>query len=216
MKYIKKFNTAEEVVVYDPFNLVLVADTDTVLYDVPILKGVFIQHVNGRLFPRVDWIAGGYSNDEANGVAIIDDACKFVIAKTDSVAQNRSWQATATLIEGISTHTEEANAITDFYGVANTDLMTNSNLKSFCTSYSFPNGKKGYVGAAGEWNLVLNKYSEVASALSAIGGVSISSKKYWTSTQYDQSKAWVCTTITNSVYSDTKTYNYYARAFTEI
>ena len=129
-------------------NVVLAADTEKVLYNVESPKGVFIQHVNGSLFTTNDWTAGGYSNDEANGVAVINDACKFVIAKVD--IGYRRWQNTATLIEGIPTYVEEDDAETDFNGVTNTALMTDSPVQSYCTGYTFPNGQKGYVGAAGE------------------------------------------------------------------
>ena len=44
--------------------------------------GVYIQHVNGSLYTESEWTAGGYSNDSANGVAILSETVHaFVIAK---------------------------------------------------------------------------------------------------------------------------------------
>ena len=56
----------------------------------------------------------------------------------------------------------------------------------------FNNGKKGYLGAAGEWMKVFNNLSAVNTCMSKIGGREISkSDYYWTSTQYTGSDAWV-------------------------
>lgn len=181
-------------------------------------NGIYIQHIDGRLFKTEEWTLIGYPNDEANGVAVVSDACRFVIAKTEK--QYINWQNTATLIEGVATFTSLESAITDFDGVNNTDLMTDSPAKGYCSGYTFPNGQQGYLGSAGEWNEFLKSYNAVDSAMTSIGGESFfSNKKYWTSTQESQSNAWICTMITKLLYAEKKTYHTsveYARPFGKI
>ena len=180
--------------------------------------GIYIQHIDGRLFKTEEWTLIGYPNDEANGVAVVSDACRYVITKTER--QYTSWQTTATLIEGVATFTSLESAITDFDGVNNTNLMTGSIAKSYCSEYTFPNGQQGYLGSAGEWNEFLKNYNAVDSAMTSIGGESFfGGKKYWTSTQESQSNAWICTMITKLLYAELKTYHTsveYARPFGKI
>jgi hypothetical protein len=51
----------------------------------------------------------------------------------------------------------------------------------YCRAFTFPNGKKGYLGAAGEWWAAFNNKVAIESALSKCGG-SAAKYYYWTST----------------------------------
>jgi hypothetical protein len=190
MKYIKKFNTAEEVVMYDPFNLVLVADTDTVLYDVPAI-GIWVQHINGDLYSADDWVVNGFSNEEANGVALIDAKVAFVIAKSDTINDNWSDNDN-TLIEGVSVFTNKNDALSDYSGLANTEAMLKvdkSGVFNLCNKYVFPNGKNGYLPALGEYHLMYENLDKINAAMAVIGGTEVNAN-YWSSTQYDAPCAW--------------------------
>ena len=223
MKFLKKINNADEMKKWQMSssyaipNLVLNNEIKKVQYNVPKIIGIFIQHSDSNLYTIDEWADGGFTNEQANGVAVVSDKCSFVIAKTEK--QYASWQNTSTLIEGIATFTSKESAITDFDGANNTDIMTNSISKTYCSGYTFPNGQQGYLGSAGEWNELLKNYDVVNSVMISIGGEPLNSKKFWTSTQESQYKAWVCMTITKSIYADDKTYYssvMYARPFGKI
>lgn len=85
-------------------NVVLVGDEARILYNVEpqLPKGAFIQHIDGKLYTTDQWSAMGFTNDEANGVAVISDNAKFVIAKTsfDAYAYKADIDAAMTLIGG--------------------------------------------------------------------------------------------------------------------
>lgn len=211
MKYIKKFNTASEVVVYDPFNIVLVADTDTVLYNVPAM-GIWVQHINGDLYSADDWTVNGFSNEEANGVALIDAKAAFVIAKSDTSTSNWSDNEN-TLIEGASAFTNKSDALSDYSGLANTEAVLNvdtGGVFGLCNQYIFPNGKNGYLPALGEYHLMYQNLAKINAAMSAIGGTQMKAN-YWSSTQYDAEYAWrYMYGFDGNVYSDYEKWrNYY-------
>lgn len=185
MKYLKKFATQNDVLMTAKPNAVYVEDTKSVLYNV--YGGVFIQHIDGRLFTTEAWSAEGFSNDEANGVAVLADEASFVIAKT--YAGRFSWSSnTNSKIEGVTTAATEELAKQDFNGQANTALIPGG-AAAACVAYIFPNGKAGYLPSFGEWDIVYKNKAKVSSALSLIGA-SILRTYAWSSTQKDASSAW--------------------------
>lgn len=87
MKYLNKFETNES---YDSVKKVahksyvsLVSDSDTVVYDKNLNEGVFIQHIDGTLYTTDEWAAGEFVADDANGVAVVDKKCSFVVSKAN-------------------------------------------------------------------------------------------------------------------------------------
>lgn len=165
--------------------------------------GVYIQHVNGSLYTEAEWTAGGYANSKANGVAILSETVPaFVIAKEDASSSNLQWGGYNKTITDIVTTTSSSTAVLDMDGIGNTPKIieqcegyTNSNITGApaaeaCAVFTFPNGKKGYLPALGEWQGVYNNKTAVVSAMTLIGGTAIQSNSYWSSTQYNSSYSW--------------------------
>lgn len=184
MKYLRKFETEADVNMSVTPNVVLVGDTGKIVYNA--LNGVFIQHIDGTLYTTNEWTAGGFANDQANGVAVGSGATKFVIAKQD-IRDTKKWSSdTTTQFDGILTTYDSNTAIKDLAGVANTAIIAatdNSGAVYSCVNYVFPNGAKGYLPAAGELVLAQSMKSKVSAAMSAIGGTSFADDFYWSSTQ---------------------------------
>ena len=156
--------------------------------------GVYIQHINGEYFTSEEWTAGGYSNDLANGVLVASKECTFVMAKED-VGSRKQWSSdTNNAVDGILTTGKLAVAETDYLGEANTALMLATDTKGagyLCANYVFPNGKKGYLPALGEWNVAYANKSDINSLMTLIGDTSLGSNFYWSSTQFSAASAWV-------------------------
>lgn len=195
MKYLRKFNTADELSAwqsspeYAKPNVVL---TDGVIgYNISQL-GVYIQHIDGTLYDEAGWTNGGFSNDDANGVAVITAKASFVIAKVD-IGQ-RPWSSeTTTLVDGIFTTTDSTTALTDFAGYDNTQLIlatTTSGAGYSCANFTFPNGDKGYLPALGELKEANNNMSKIDSLMTKIGGAALRPQEYWSSTQYNNAQSW--------------------------
>ena len=192
MIHLKEFEKETDIQV-DAFpNVIYVNDTKSVLYNY-FPKGVFIQHVDGRVFSTSAWTEGGFANDQANGVVVSTDAARFVIAK-DNVSKSMKWASnTSTLIDGILTTTNETEAKADFAGQENTELMLTvdtSGAGYSCANYTFPNGSKGYLPALGEWNIAFQNKSAINAAMTLIGGTALGSNDYWSSTQHSANNAW--------------------------
>lgn len=185
MKCLRKFATQNDVLMTAKPNVVYVEDTKSVLYNV--YGGVFIQHIDGRLFTTEAWSAEGFSNDEANGVAVLADEASFVIAKT--YAGQFSWSSnTNSIIEGVTTAATIELAKQDFNGQANTALIPGGAAEA-CRNYIFPNGKAGYLPSFGEWDIVYKNNAKVSEALSLLEAKVLSTYS-WSSTQKDASSAW--------------------------
>ena len=210
MKYLNKFETNES---YDSVKKVahksyvsLVTDSDTVVYDKNLNEGVFIQHIDGTLYTTDEWTAGEFVADDANGVAVVDKKCSFVVSKVNiGIAP---WvRYTSDIVEGVFTAHNVEQAITDYNGVENTASIVkigNTSAAYECDNYTFSNGAKGYLGSAGEWNVLIKNFDYVQTALSKVGEPFNTSAGciYWTSTQ---SPSYAYNISTCSLTLDTKT-----------
>ena len=189
MKYLRKFHTSDDVFMVIKPNVVLVEDTKSVLYNTVNL-GVFIQHIDNSLYTTSQWVTRGFKNSEANGVAIIDEKASFVIGKTHISGAILSESLT---LEGILTTTVQSNAMTDFNGKNNTEILLatgKSSAATNATNFIFPNGKHGYIGSLGEWSLVAQYHDEVIAAMKQIGGTTQYWYHNWSSTMYSKNNAW--------------------------
>lgn len=189
-------------------NVVLVADTESVMFNVEPPKGVFVQHTDGSLYTTDQWTAGGFTSDLANGVAVIDDACSFVIAKTDAYDGNIEWGSnTSSAISGVMLTTDKATAQTDYAGASNTELIAATSGAAYeCANYAFPNGATGYLPALGEWAVAYANKSAINAAMTLIGGTALSGY-YWSSTQYSADRAWLLGWSIGEVGSNNKSSN---------
>lgn len=224
MKYLKKFETESEVAIFDRPNVVLVADTGAILYDVLPPNGVYIQHIDGKLYTTSQWTAQGFANDLANGVAITSEDASFVIAKSN--ASSSVWSSNTTeLIEGVTTTTVLTDASADFAGKQNTEKMIaagTSGAAHACQAYIFPNGKKGYLPSLGEWQVFKRFKTEAEDALVQIGGSKIyltgnrATNDLFTSTQYDATTAWTFRRYNYANAQAPKSETRHVRAFCEL
>ena len=86
MKYLKHFETKTQ---YESFkgssDFVLPNVSYCVTENIVIFENkkenVFIQHINGTLYTTKQWISNNFTNDLANGVAVITNEASFVVAK---------------------------------------------------------------------------------------------------------------------------------------
>lgn len=188
--------------------------------------GVYIQHVNGALYTESEWTAGGYANSDANGVAILGETePAFVIAKQDASSSTILWGGYGKAVPDIVTSTSTSTAILDYYGAGNTPKIieylagTNDGFvdgapaAEACAAFTFPNGKKGYLPALGEWKTAYNNKTAVESTMTLIGGAAIQTKYYWSSTQSDSKSSWALNWKNGNLYNYNKHFSHYVRAF---
>ena len=153
--------------------------------------GVYIQHVDGSLYTETEWTAGGYANSDANGVAVLSSDASFVIAKEN--VGSFKWGEINKTIKNIETSTTVSIAVLDMNGITNTTEIINQDdaglAAAACFSFTFPNGRKGYLPSLGEWDIAKNNSNNINSALTLIGGNTLTGY-YWSSTQYDWNSAW--------------------------
>ena len=205
-----KYNTSVKITPHDKANFItpsayrIIVDRELIQSNFKYNEsaGIYIEHVNGTLYTTDEWTAGGFSNDNANGVAVVRPISgSFVIAKEKSSAM-LAWGGNDKTITGIVTTTSESEAPLDNDGLGNTTKIieqcngyTNNNITGapaaeYCANFTFPNGKKGYLGALGEWVTVSNNKTEINNMLSLIGGTALSENSYWSSTQCNKHFSW--------------------------
>ena len=188
--------------------------------------GVYIQHVNGSLHTEAEWTAGGYANGDANGVAILGSNASFVIAKEDAGSSALRWGGYNKIVPDIVTSRLSATAVLDYDGAGNTpkiiEYLAGTNdgnvdgapVAEACAAFTFPNGKKGYLPALGEWQGAYNNKTAVVSAMTLIGGTAIQSNYYWSSTQNNRYNSWYLNWNGGYLYGNGKNgYGTYVRAF---
>lgn len=200
MIYLKEFATQAE---YDAFvesgqmkrpNVSYIEETTAVEYKKPIQYGVFIQHIDGTLLTKEQWQSEGYSNDSANGVAVIDEKAYFVIAKEkkDYVA----WmQYPYTMIPDIFTTADSAEAKTHYDGYATTQKAlahVSSGAIYEASQYVFPNGSNGYLPAMGELFIAFNKSHRINDLMNFLGmGNYFVDGATWSCAQVSAGQAWI-------------------------
>ena len=166
--------------------------------------GLYIQHVNGSLYTEEEWTNGGYSNSEANGVAVIStDMDSFVVAKEEASSSNLSWGGYGKEIQGVEIASSSSVAIARFNGFNNTSKIveqladytdskgiTGAPAAEACLSYVFPNGKSGYLPELGELYHLYSNRTQLSNIFSLIGGTDFSQSYYWSSSIKDNNTAW--------------------------
>lgn len=218
MKHLRKFETESKVKMFTQPNVVLVSDTGVVKYNAPMPSGVFVQHIDGSLWNYTEWTAEGFTLEQVNGIAVIDENAKFVIAKTN-IGNYIRWSSNyTTLIDGVYTSTKKTAAQADYGGANNTALIAATDISEaayLCANYTFPNGQRGYLPSLGELTVVLKYKSQITWTINAIGAETYYSNSYWSSTQYDAIYAWMLgwSTASAGIIEKGTKGNTYARAF---
>lgn len=216
MKYLKRFETEADIAVMDAPNVVFVEDVASVLYNVEPVRGVFIQHISGLLYSTDQWTSHGFTNDKANGVAVITNECKFVIAKTQ-ISSDMDWSSDIiNAVDGVVLTNDLSIAKADYAGKANTSLIAaidTSKAAYSCANFKFPNGQKGHLPALGEWVKAYTYKADINAAMLLINGTAMSDGSYWSSTQFAGYMAWTLNWSDGTFGTQSKDYNGIVRAF---
>lgn len=181
--------------------------------------GVFIQSVDGELYTVDEW---GSVSKTANGVAVIGVNHGFVISL--NAINNLHYGGYEQVIDGVTTTKDRDLAKLDFNGVLNTDLLikalsgTNDGYSDgapaaeFCKSCIAPNGRNGYLGSAGELNLMFENITSVESALKRCGGTS-AKNNYMSSTMNNSTSYWYIQSSNSYLVAKNKMYKNVFRVF---
>lgn len=156
-------------------------------------NGVYIIDTNDNLMDENSW---DKNTQTTVGVALITDKVAIVIP---AGSYDSSWSTTDQLVAGVTTTTNKDTAIRDYKGKANTEAIVkalgqNAPAAYYSSNYTFKNGKKGYLMAAGEAQEILLNISKITTLLSLISPNTKNIGAYtpfWTSTQYSSYMSWV-------------------------
>lgn len=170
-------------------------------------NGVYVYTNTGQLIKPEAWDTA--NNDNAVGVAVITDNCRFVISKNLPMTNNIAWSDAlhGTDVSGILTSSSSSTAQTDYAGQNNTNLIrsaasgenSSNNAAHYCYAQTL-NGQHGYLPALGELVVMYNNKSDIDEALVLIGSQSISDRCdelqtssqpwFWSSTELSSDRAW--------------------------
>ena len=156
--------------------------------------GVFIIDTNDNLINKDSW--SPTMQETTVGVALITEKVAIVISA--GLHTDLRWSKTYQLVGGVTTTTDSTVAATDYKGKANTEAIVkalgqNAPAAYYCSNYTFKNGKKGYLMAAGEAQEIfvnMRKISELLDYINPNTTNLANGYEVWTSTQNDNSTAW--------------------------
>ena len=156
--------------------------------------GVFIIDTNDNLINKDSW--SPTMQETTVGVALITEKVAIVIAT--GLHTDLCWSKTNQLVGGVTTTTDSTVAATDYKGKANTEaigkaLGQNAPAAYYCSNYTFKNGKKGYLMAAGEAQEIFVNILKISELLNYINPNTTNlanGYEVWTSTQNNNSTAW--------------------------
>lgn len=180
-----------------------------------IPMGIYIYDTDGNFTTADRWDTA--NNRKAVGVFVGTENSKFVIAPIYN-GESKEWGGAGTTISGIVTTGNSATAKKDYAGKTNTDKIIaqlgkgNAPAAEYCRSFTFKNGKKGYLWSLGEAQDAYNNKAAIDAAMSKIGGTAIATDGYlWTSTQSSSYYAWSLNWDRSSVYDYSKDNTIYVR-----
>lgn len=156
--------------------------------------GIYIYDTDMRFTLPDNW--DSTNNSKAVGVYVGTENSHFVIAPTYNEETVAEWGGYGTTISGIVTTSDIVTASKDYAGKTNTDKIIaqlgagNAPAAEYCRDYTFKNGKKGYLWSFGEANDAYNNNAVIDAAISKIGGTTMDTSAFWTSTQYSDENAW--------------------------
>lgn len=199
-----------------------------VTLEVSVNMGIYIQDIDGKYYTSDTWDTANNAN--ANGVAVILAACKFVVLPNADVSAKWASESSVNLTDINKETADDAKA--DYNGKSNTaTMLTNTKCNaSGCAAYVCANttskrGKTGYLGAAGEMYTIYENMTAINTLLTLIGGSTIdTSDYYWTSDQYTYKRtiskynyyAWYVRTYNGNVISTDQIRSYKVRVLTEL
>lgn len=170
--------------------------------------GVFIVDTNDNLINKDSW--SPTTQETTVGVALITEKVAIVIST--GLNTDLCWSKTYQLVGGVTTTTDSTVAVTDYKGKANTEAIVkalgqNAPAAYYCSNYTFKNGKKGYLMAAGEAHEIFVNMQKISELLDYINPNTTNLSngcEIWTSTQNNNSTAWrhdgmSCRTLSKTV-----------------
>lgn len=170
-------------------------------------NGVYIYKNDGKLYDPNEW--NTENNENALGVAVVTDNCKFVINKELPMSYGIPWADAlhGVDVDGLTNYSTSQEAMIDYSGQSNTDIIRNAapeedssnNAAHYCYAQTL-NGQNGYLPSAGELAAMYNNKSEINQSLVLIGSKSIDDRcdefqtmlvpYLWSSTSYTRSYAY--------------------------
>ena len=156
--------------------------------------GVFIIDTNDNLINKDSW--SPYMQETTVGVALITEKVAIVIST--GLHTDLCWSKTEQLVGGVTTTTDSTVAATDYKGKANTEAIVkalgqNAPAAYYCSNYTFKNGKKGYLMAAGESKEIFVNMQKISELLDYINRDTTNldyGYEVWASTQNNYFSAW--------------------------
>ena len=149
---------------------------------------------NYHLYSKEEWEESGLGINDMEGIAVSDGTHQFIMAAENANGSTLYYWGggfDAFRIEGLGSGTS------DFDGEGNTERIIETitgsdgyftespySAAAVAKQYTFPSGSHGYLGSAGEWNIVNNYYGKIETLLEAIYGISLARETnytYWTS-----------------------------------
>lgn len=124
------------------------------------LEGVYIEDIDGNLYTPNEWDP----TRVPNGIAIFDKT-RFVVSLDIIVYGPMVQYGGFGMLVGSSPETDIALARSRYDGYNSTKILLSklgtgeSTAAGYCYSYTFPNGKRGYLGSLGEY-YIIGKYAE--------------------------------------------------------
>lgn len=187
-------------------------------------NGVYIQDTNGLLYTKEKWSKSGKT---PNAIAVITDECRFIISLKYNTSGGNvdSWSPNGEtdLLSGVTTIESSQTVHKDYKGYENTEYIlgyygaVSGGAAQKCKGFTFPNGQKGYLASAGEWNLAYSNKSKIDEYLSLVSAEAIiTSDRHWTSTQYDNTSAYIFRWTTGDISSVGKQYGFPVRPFGQL
>ncbi len=155
--------------------------------------GIYIKCTNGKFYTESSW----EPKYVPSCIAVIVGTIRFGIALEDTTSA--SYWGEEGNISGLTITTDKWTAAADYDGYNNTQRIISTAydnpIARYCYDYIFPDGSRGYLGAAGEWYVSLYNAGKIKSLLSMIGKnwVDISAE-YFTSTLQTVSSVWTALT----------------------
>lgn len=130
------------------------------------------------------------------GVALITE--KIAVVIQEKTYDWKEWGTQKQLVEGATVANTARDAMNDYNGKANTEaiikaLGTKAIAASICTSFTFKNGKKGYLMSAGEAAEIYSNKDKISYLFDMLSPSPNFSKSntWWTSTQCDDDNVWI-------------------------
>ena len=186
MIHLKEFATQAE---YEAFvesgemkkpNVSFITDTLEVFYTkaVKYENGVYVQHIDGKIFSADEWVEKGFTLEQSNGIAVVDDNCQFVIPNIEMMENRGGYMDNVDGYLVMPLYSNRADAEQDYYGLKNSLLLqtqmgaSTSSTLYICLNYKFANDTQGYLPSAGELAVFKKKFTEIKATRTKIGAPS--------------------------------------------